>query len=357
MMEHSLTELGWSNHFAQQLTLEEWDNVLPARIAQQHKSQLQVLTEHGPLIIHPLPHNNASLAVGDWLLLNTDHSINRVLERASVFSRKAPGSKLDEQLIASNVDTLLIVTSFNQDFNLNRLERYLVMACDAQVEPVVVITKSDLCTSPEMLDDYQQQVQSLNPLLMVVSLNALDKSELHKLAPWCKQGKTLALLGSSGVGKSTLANMLLGQTQQTGHIREDDAKGRHTTTARSLHVINKQEHISGGLLLDTPGMRELQLANSEAGIEGTFSDIIELAQHCKFNDCQHQASLTDAAGCAVQKAIKIGVLNERRLLSYQKLQREDALNSASLSQRRAQDKKFGKMIHSVINDAHSRKNR
>ncbi len=161
-----------------------------------------------------------------------------MLERHSVFTRKAAGAKVKTQLIAANVDTLFIVCSMNNDFNLNRIERYLVLANEAQVEAVVVLTKSDLCDSSEVVNDYISKIQSLDPYLMVIAVNALDKGSLECVSPWCKKGKTLALLGSSGVGKSTLANLLAGQASLlTGGIREDDSKGRHTTTSRSLHLI------------------------------------------------------------------------------------------------------------------------
>jgi ribosome biogenesis GTPase len=350
----SLPELGWGNHFIQQLSLDEWDTSLPARVIEQHRSELIVAIE-GHSFSLPVPLGE-HITVGDWLLLSHEHQFIRLLERQSEFSRKAAGSKVQAQLIAANVDTLFIVSSLNNDFNLNRIERFLVLANEAKVEPVIVLTKADLCESSEAVEAYIQQIQSLDNYLMVVALNALDTQELQKLSPWCKAGKTLALLGSSGVGKSTLANLLLGQTEQiTGGIREDDSKGRHTTTSRSLHIISKSEQLAGGILLDTPGMRELQLANVEDGIEETFSDIMELAQSCKFSDCNHDASLTEASGCAVQAAIEKGELPERRLLSFQKLQREDELNSASLAQRREKDKQFGKMIKSVMSASKKRK--
>lgn len=353
----NLAELGWQQYFVQQLTLEEWDDYDPGRIIEHHKSQLTVAMDQASLSIPMPPSLSGNITVGDWVLLDADNRIHRVLDRKSKFSRKAAGSKLEEQLIAANVDTLFIVSSLNQDFNLNRIERYLVLANETGVEPVVLLTKSDLCDS-EDVSRFVSEIRGLDPMLMVITLNALDEAHRERLSPWCKKGQTLALLGSSGVGKSTLTNLLMGNQIQTTHgIREDDSKGRHTTTGRSLHVIPENASGLAGLLLDTPGMRELQLANVETGISETFSDILELAQHCKYKDCNHDPQLTSESGCAVQQAVLSGTLDQRRLLSYLKLQREDEFNSASLAERRDKDRKFGKMIRSVQNASRSRKNR
>jgi len=351
---HSLVELGWNNRFQQQLSLEEWEVYQPARVVQQHKSEINVFAESGALTIKTSGANHLPLTVGDWLLLDSKHSIYRVLERSSIFSRKAAGSKVAEQLIAANVDTLFIVSSLNNDFNLNRIERYLVLAHEAGVEPLVVLTKADLCESRDVVDDYIAQIKKLDKFLTVVALNALDSSAKQQLSPWCKVGKTLALLGSSGVGKSTLVNSLLGEnTQNTDGIREDDSKGHHTTTSRSLHIISSNALVDGGIVLDTPGMRELQMANSEEGIAETFADVIQLSKSCKFSNCQHESE----PGCAVQAAIESNELSSRRLQSFQKLQKEDAFNSASLAERRDKNKKREKFYRSVISHSRHLKNR
>lgn len=341
----SLGELGWQPFFQQQLSMEEWDAATPARVVEQHKSELEVATEAGARTLE-ITHAMPPLTVGDWILLDDDGLFLRDLERKSCFSRKAPGSKLSRQLIAANVDTAFIVCSMNEDFNLNRIERYLSVVNNAEAEPVVVLSKIDLCADPQALS---QQVQALDNMLCVVSVNSLSSDSVSQLMPWCNSGKTVVLLGSSGAGKSTLSNRLLDdERQDTGSIREGDAKGRHTTTRRSLLKMP-----AGAMILDTPGMRELQLADCEDGIANTFSDIIDLADDCRFGDCQHG----NEPGCAVQAAIETGALDERRLSNYLKLSREQALNSASLAQRRASDKDLSKYYKRTQGEAKKLKGR
>lgn len=335
--------LGWSPHFQQQLSLEEYEQCRPGRILQQHKSQLQVATEGG-LVDLPMSSTMPAVVVGDWLLLDKEGHYLRLLDRFSLFSRKAAGSKVQTQLIAANVDTAFVVTSLNQDFNLSRVERYLTLVHEAGVEPVVVLTKADLSDDVE---SSVKAVQSLNPMLMVEAVNALAVDSVAKLAPWCGEGKTVLFLGSSGVGKSTLVNTLMGETiQVTSGIREDDSKGRHTTTGRSLHPLP-----SGGLLLDTPGMRELQLADVEGGLEKTFSDISALAQSCRFADCSHVSE----PGCAILAALESGDLDHRRMENYRKIMREQQINSATLAEKRSRDKALGKFYRTVQSESRRRK--
>jgi len=339
----TLTELGWKPFFGQQLSLDEYDKSKPGRIIEQHRNKVLALSEHGQHSL-VMPSNSERICVGDWVLFDESDRLIRVLERQSLFQRKAPGSKVSTQLIAANVDSLMIVCSLNNDFNLNRIERYLAIAKEAQVEPIIVLTKADQCSDVEVK---KQQVQALDQFMMVHALNALEPNELVPLASYCKTGTTIAFLGSSGVGKSTLVNGLLGyQALETGSIREDDSKGRHTTTFRALKVLPH-----GGLLLDTPGMRELQLVACEQGVNDTFSEIMTLAEQCRFSDCKHESE----PGCAVQQAILAGKLEQRRLVSYQKLLKEQAFNSATLSEKKAKDKAFGKMINRVQNEAKSLK--
>jgi ribosome biogenesis GTPase / thiamine phosphate phosphatase len=343
MSNFKLGALGWGPHFLQQLSLDEYEHCRPGRVMQQHKSQLQVATEDGLLDLPLLP-TMPPTVVGDWLLLDQDGTYLRLLERFSLFSRKAAGAKVQKQLIAANVDTAFVVSSINQDFNLSRIERYLTLVHEAGVEPVVVLTKADLS---DEIEEHIATVRSLDPMLMVEAVNALDHESVAKLIDWCGAGKTVLFLGSSGVGKSTLVNTLIGNAiQSTSSIREDDSKGRHTTTGRSLHALPW-----GGLLLDTPGMRELQLADVEDGIERTFADISALAQSCRFTDCSHVSE----PGCAILAALECGELDQRRLDNYRKLVREQAINSATLAEKRSQDKALGKFYRSVQSESRRRK--
>jgi ribosome biogenesis GTPase len=324
-----LAPLGWRPFFQQQLTLEEWDAVIPVRVTEQHKSQLTVAADQHTFTL-PITPAMPPLVVGDWILLNEDKQFVRLLERYSCFKRKSAGTGHDYQLIGANVDTAFIVCSMNEDFNPSRIERYLALAETADAEPVVVLTKADLTDQPERWAD---NVRHIDKQLQVITVNALENSCMDALRDWLQPGNTVVMLGSSGVGKSTLRNSLLGESRQsTQSIREDDAKGRHTTTGRSLIPLPQ-----GGLILDTPGMRELQLADCHDGIVSAFADIQRLAEACRFADCQHDQE----PGCAVQH----GSLDARRLANYQKLLREDALNSASLAQRRAKDKAFTRFVN------------
>jgi ribosome biogenesis GTPase len=262
-----------------------------------------------------------------------------MLDRKSLFKRRAAGTGLRLQLIAANVDTLFIVTSCNQDFNVARLERYLALAKEAGVTPVIVLTKADLTDTPE---DFERDAARLMPALSVETVDARDPASVQRLTAWCGRGETIALVGSSGVGKSTLVNTLTGeQTIATAGIREDDAKGRHTTTGRMLHRLP-----AGGWLLDTPGMRELSLTDVHSGIEHVFSDIVELARSCRFRDCGHDGE----PGCAVEAAVADGTLDEDRVRRWKKLLAEEAHNSASLAERRARGKEFGKMVKRVMSE-------
>ncbi len=337
----ALEQLGWGPAFTQQIDAAELAATPPVRVVAVHRNGLQVTGDDIEETIPPGP----SATVGDWLLFDAAHPrSSRVLTRKSLIKRRAPGTDRQLQLIAANIDTVFIVTSCNQDFNVARLERYLALAFEAGIEPVVLLTKADLVDDP---DPFIAAARALSDRVSVVALDARGEEPRAALADWCRPGQTVAFLGSSGVGKSTLTNALMGdQTIATQDIREDDARGRHTTTRRELHQI-----LGGCLVLDTPGMRELQLTGAASGIADVFEEIDALAAQCRFNDCQHNTE----PGCAVQKAIADGQLDPARLARWRKLQAEDAFNSASLAERREKDRAFGKLVRSVMKEKSDRK--
>ncbi|WP_243254229.1 ribosome small subunit-dependent GTPase A [Sulfitobacter indolifex] len=263
--------------------------------------------------------NTTDFAVGDWVLVAREtRLLVRRLTRRMQLQRKAEGRR-QAQLIAANVDTLLIVTSCNDDFNPARLERYLALANEAGAVPVIVLTKIDQTAEPAR---YLRQAQALQTDLDAVMLNAKSPDAALTLAHWCGPGQTVALVGSSGVGKSTLLNTLSEKSpedaQPTGAIRAADAKGRHTTTSRSLHAI-----AGGGWVIDTPGMRTLHLSDVSAGLNTLFAEIVELASQCRFRDCTH----AHEPGCAVQAATADGTLDPARLDRWRKLTEENSTNT------------------------------
>lgn len=328
-----LETLGWHPFFAAQIDADELVETPPVRIVEVHRGALHVIGDGIDETIPSLP----DATVGDWVLLDRRHpQSSRVLDRKSLVKRRAPGTDRQVQLIAANIDTVFIVSSCNQDFNIARIERYLALAFEADVTPVIILTKADLVSDAQ---SYVDRARAISELVPIVTLDARGEEPAEKLKDWCKPGRTVAFLGSSGVGKSTLTNALAGTPSiATQPIREDDAKGRHTTTRRELHRVP-----GGCLMLDTPGMRELQLTDAAGGIDDVFADLHALSARCRFNDCRHETE----PGCAVLEAIARGDIEEARLGRWRKLKAEEAFNSASLAERRIRDKAFGKMVRQV----------
>jgi len=335
----SLTDLGWRPFFQQQLSVEEAESMRVARVIEVQRGRIRIddgSDERDVVLGGRWFQGDAETrpTVGDWVVLDAGNaSVARVLDRESVFRRLVAGDRSDVQLIAANVDILFVVTSANEEFNVSRLERYLTLALDVGVQPVVVVTKVDLIATPDAFLEAAKSVRSGLPVELV---NALDAATLAPVRAWCSRGQTVALLGSSGVGKSTLVNTLLGSAAQaTAAIRESDSSGRHTTSHRSLHRLP-----DGGLLLDVPGMRELKIGDVQAGVEQVFDDIAALAARCRFSDCTHG----NEPDCAVQAALESGELSERRLASFRKLEREQRWASETIAERHQRGRAFSKRV-------------
>ena len=333
---NELESLGWRQHFSAQV--EPDTTLVPARVLAVHRGRVEVAGDRLATEVS-LSGNSAALniTVGDWVLVDRGGPrIVRLLDRFGVFKRGAAGTSRSVQYIAANVDTLFIVTSANRDFNVARLERYLAIAHEAGAYPVIVITKADTVDSA---DTFVAQAARLGSGMPVEAIDARDPADAERLRPWCGPGQTVALLGSSGVGKSTLINTLAGASQHTRDVRQDDQRGRHTTTSRSMHRLPQ-----GGWLIDTPGMRELRLVDVGDGLGDVFSEITVLAADCRFSDCRHEVE----PGCAVQAAIDAGTLDPQRLKRFRKLLSEERRNSETIAERRARDRTTGALYRSIL---------
>ncbi len=331
MTKPTYADLGWTRHFA---TQDNADDTHPLRIAEVHRNAVSAIAPHGTETLQT-PEAIGPLAVGDWVRAENG-TVTHLYDRQSTLARRAAGEDARAQLIAANVTTLGIVSSCNADFNERRLERYLILAADADTLPLIILTKADQTDDP---DDFTRRAEALSPLVTAIAIDATDPLEIKRLHPWCRSGDTLALVGSSGVGKTTIRNALTGEEAETQGIREDDARGRHTTTSRALVRTT-----AGGWLIDTPGMRALRLLVAGDGIEAVFSDIEELTQSCRFNDCAHDTE----PGCAIQAALTDGTLDLDRLNRWRKLKAEDLRNTEKVHEARARDKGFGKMVKGVM---------
>ena len=310
-----------------------------ARVIAVHRGLWKVETDGDEkfLNITGTMHKNGEFpVVGDWVVLGEGEDIiDEILPRKTKLSRKEAGSKITEQVLASNLDYVFIVSSLNDDFNIARLERYLTMVYESGAMPVFVLTKADI---GEGIDTKVSELEDISFGVPIHTVSVEDEESIALLKTYFEKGNTIALVGSSGVGKSTLINKFLGrEALKTADIREDDAKGRHTTTHRELFYIDK------GAIIDTPGMRELQLWGGD--LSNTFEDIEELALKCRFSDCSHQ----NEPGCAVRNAMEIGQLSEERFERYKKLNKELRYieNKRVLSAKRAEKQKIIDMMGSL----------
>nr|WP_234340316.1 ribosome small subunit-dependent GTPase A [Gorillibacterium timonense] len=314
---------GWSLKWAEAFEPYAALGYVPGRVTAEHKQLYTVQTERGELLAEvtgkfrfAASERQDYPAVGDWLALAPRYeegraTIHAILPRRSKFSRKNAGFTTDEQIAAVNVDTVLLVAALNHDFNLRRLERYLIPAWESGAQPVIVLSKADLCPDPSL---YLAETEGVAPGVPVHAVSVVTGVGMDQLAPYLGAGQTLTLLGSSGAGKSSLTNYLAGSDiMATQAIREDDSRGRHTTTHRELIQLE-----GGAMMIDTPGMRELQLWAAEDGLGEAFADVEELAEACRFGDCTHRKE----PGCAVRAALQAGTLDESRYENYRKLQAE-----------------------------------
>ncbi len=338
-----LKEYGLSDRFAQEAAL--YDGLFLARVSEQHRDLYKVIGEQGELqagvsgkLAYQAGGSGDFPAVGDWVMIdridnNTGNAvIHHILQRKSVFERKAAGTSNTIQIIAANIDIVFICMSLNADFNLRRLERYLSIAWNSMATPVIVLTKADLCAD---LSQRLAEISTVSVGTDVVVCSSLEDNGYQQVVSYLTKGKTIAFIGSSGVGKSTLINRLLGRdVLVTKDIREDDDKGRHATTHRQLLLLPQ-----GGIVIDTPGMRELQL--DSGNLSKCFEDVADLAARCKYQDCSHTAE----PDCAVRRAIEAGELPRERFENYLKLQKEigyEGLNSRQLEQEKIK-RMFGSM--------------
>ena len=348
---NDLESIGYSDWFKSREHDEKSAAHGVARIVSVHKDSYTV-TNGGEDIFAELSGNllycseSASElpTTGDWVYADfydddTHAIIYGVFPRKTLLKRKTAGKLVDFQLIAANIDVAFIIQSLNDNFNLRRLERYLVMVNESGIEPVILLSKCDLVPKEEV-DEIKENVLGIAPQTTVMEFSNLNRENIDSVANSLKSGSSYCLLGSSGVGKTTLLNSLIGNDKfETLSVSKIQSKGRHTTTSRQLVRLE-----SGAMIIDTPGMRELGNMSVDDGLDETFSEILELSQSCKFSNCSH----TNEKGCEILAAIKAGDLSEQRYLNYLKMKKESEFNQMSYLEKRKKDKSLGKLIKSTI---------
>jgi len=345
-----LQDLGFNEWFVQRLDESAKTGYSLARITSINKDTYLVRNEDGEVLSELAGEFMFSAesklqypAVGDWAFVqyynaNTLAIIYDLLPRKTTLRRKTPGKKIDYQMIASNIDMAFIVQSCDFNFNLHRLERYLVMINNGHIEPVILLSKSDLVSQND-LERKVSEIKNTGIKCKIITYSVETGVGLSQIQQILRSGMTYCLLGSSGVGKTTLLNHLIGRDAfRINLVREKDGKGRHTTARRQLIVLDQ-----GAMLIDTPGMRELGNIDIQSGIDKSFSDIIELSRDCRYRDCTH----THEAGCSVLRAVQSGNLNEAHYHDYLKLKKESEHYQLSYLEKRRKDKKFGQFIKSA----------
>ena len=347
----SLQHIGFDDWFQERIDPDKLASHEIARVVSVHKDSYMITKGHGDIFAElagKLAYTSDSAedlpTTGDWVYVDfyddDSHAIiHDVLPRKTIIQRKASGKTFDLQLIATNIDSAFIVQSLDYNFNLRRLERYLVMINEANINPIILLSKCDL-TSEDEVEKKIESINDISPQTTVLPFSNESGENIDSIKALLVSGHTYCLLGSSGVGKTTLLNSILGDARfETKSVSKKESKGRHTTTSRELIQLE-----NGAMLIDTPGMRELGNIAVDAGIDETFSDIVELEMNCKFSNCTH----VNEIGCAILSAISQADLSESRYQNYLKMKNESAFNDMSYYEKRQKDKNFGKMIKSVI---------
>ena len=350
IIKNKLEDLGYNNFFESKRKLLELERYSIARVISEHKEAYKVKDINGEYLakitgkkIFNATKREDFPAVGDWVAITMPDKemaiIHEILPRQTILYKKY-SNKQDTQIIATNIDIAFIVESVDRDYNLNRLERYLILANEGRIKPVIILKKIDLISEIELNQKIDQIKNRFNNI-DIISTSTISEQGLDELKYYIEKGKTYCFLGSSGIGKSSLINKLLGESKiKTKEISVSTHKGKHTTTAREMYFLE-----NGGIVIDNPGTREVGIAGASTGIDDVFDEIIILAKNCKYADCTH----TQESGCAVLEAIRTKKLNEEKYLNYIKLKKENEYYEMTDIEKRGKDRKFGKFIKNSLN--------